>query len=101
VWERHTHTHTRVKGGGTNGAKYANTELYHILCISFWCTELNPFHPPLSGFVVIRCHTWAERIARQLLDALPVADGAAVEWGGVGTAASAFLVTAATAAVTH
>lgn len=45
--------------------------------------------------------TWAERITRQLLDALTFTDGAAVERGGVGTAARAFLETAATAAVAH
>lgn len=45
--------------------------------------------------------TWAERIARQLLDALTFTDGATVERGGVGAAARALLVTTATAAVTH
>lgn len=60
-----------------------------------------PFHPLLSGCIVILCHTWAEGITRQLLDALPFTDGAAVEWGGVGAAACAFLVTTAAAAVTH
>lgn len=39
VGERHTR-----KGGGTNRAKYANTELYHILCIL--CVTI-PF-PPTS-----------------------------------------------------
>lgn len=59
------------------------------------------FHPLRNGFIVIFCRTWAERITRQLLDALPFTDGAAIEWGWVGTAACAFLVTTATAAVTH
>lgn len=45
--------------------------------------------------------TWTERVAGQLLDALALADGAAIEWGGVGAAASAFLVATATAAVAH
>lgn len=45
--------------------------------------------------------TWAERIARQLLDALTFTNGAAVERGGVGTAARALLVATATAAVAH
>lgn len=63
--------------------------------------HLYPFYPLLSGCIVILCHTWAERITRQLLDALPFTDGTAVEWSWVGTAASAFLVTTTTAAVAH
>ena len=51
--------------------------------------------------MVILCHTWAERIALQLLDALAFADGAAVERGGISAAACAFLVATATAAVAH
>lgn len=45
--------------------------------------------------------TWAERVARQLLDALTLADGTAIERGGVRTAASAFLEATPTAAVAH
>lgn len=57
----------------------------------------------LGSHVLSTCsfRTWAERVARQLLDALTFADGATVERGGVGAAARAFLVTPATAAVAH
>lgn len=67
----------------------------------FVFVHLYPFHPRLSELIAILSHTWAEGITRQLLDALPFADGAAVERGRVGAAACAFLVTTATAAVTH
>lgn len=45
--------------------------------------------------------TWAEGVARQLLDALTFTDGAPVQRGGVGAAARALLVTTAAAAVAH
>lgn len=45
--------------------------------------------------------TWAEWVAGQLLDALTLADGTAIERGGVRAAASAFLVATPTAAVAH
>lgn len=46
-------------------------------------------------------HTWAEGITSQLLDALALAYGAAIERGRVGAAARALLVTAATATVAY
>lgn len=45
--------------------------------------------------------TWAEWVAGQLLDTLTLADGTAIERGGVRAAASAFLVATPTAAVAH
>lgn len=63
--------------------------------------HLNLFHPLISGRIIISCHTWAEGITRQLLNALPFTDGSAIEWRWVGTAARAFLVTTTTAAVAH
>lgn len=89
-------THVRVEG--TNRAKYANRELHHIV-YAFSFVHLNPLFPLVSGWIV--SFTWAERITRQLLDALPLTDGSAVERRWVGTAAGAFLVTTATATVTH
>lgn len=46
-------------------------------------------------------HTWAEGITSQLLDALALAYGAAVERGRVGAAARALLVATAAAVVAH
>lgn len=79
------------------GAKYADTQPHQMLE-----KTLGRRSPSISDMLLqFPVVTWAERITRQLLDALTFTDGAAVERGGVGAAARAFLETAATAAVAH
>lgn len=69
------------------------------LCSRFCASE--PFLTRHLKSVSCYCHTWAERIAWQLLDALSFTDGPSVEWSWVGTAACPFLETTAASAVTH
>lgn len=97
MWERDTRTR---KGGCTNKDEICKHRVasYFMYLV---CVHLSPFCPLISGCVVILCRTWAERIACQLLDALPFTDGAAIEWCRIGAAACAFLETAAAAAVAH
>lgn len=88
---------TRERNTCKGGAKYADTEPHQMLSKSLGCQS-----PSISNILLqFPVVTWAERITRQLLDALTFTDGAAVERGGVGAAARAFLEAAATAAVAH
>lgn len=83
----------KTRGRKTHGAKYADRASSRFLGYHFHCTSNT-----IWSFPVL---TWAEGVTRQLLDALTFTDGPTIEWGGVGTAACAFLVATATSAVTH
>lgn len=103
-WVRETHV--------TNRVKYANADVFFFPCFVLFCFD--QFHalgfgarsPPSAcckaGVAQLDFfHTWAEGITSQLLDALALAYGAAIERGRVGAAARALLVTTATATVAY
>lgn len=97
-WVRETHV--------TNRVKYANADVFCSVLINFMRLVLvhavPPFCPLQSGCgAVWFFHTWAEGITSQLLDALALAYGAAIERSRVGAAARALLVTTAAATVAH
>lgn len=56
-------------------------------------------HPAGEGQQVCDPLTWAERGAGYFLEGLPIAEGAAIEWGGVGARPGALLPAPATAVV--
>lgn len=73
---------------------FLRARCHPILPVAKWADGL-----VLNGWVL--SFTWAQWVAGQLLDALTLADGTAIERGGVRAAASAFLVATPTAAVAH